>query len=157
MYFSDSTRVAEFLTFPPIPRVQDSILAALTVTNLTYFRLTLSWDLDDDKLEVDGPRGIIQHEPTHAVQNVYRPTTPAVQALDPTVYAQRIMECVSTIKTIVLEWDHRPRPGCFIAMVEEEDGVQMLQHWAAPESKYETEDSWSRDLPPDQYGFPAHW
>lgn len=69
----------------------------------------------------------------------------ALQQLDPAVCAQRIMDNFNTIQTIALEWDHRPHPSLFVAMVEEEAGdrsLRILDQQAASMSSHEIERAW---------------
>lgn len=100
------------------------------VTKLTYLRLTLSWhrQRSDEDLELDERIPLYHFNSPPVQQNTEtpHPMTLALQALNPIICAQRIMECVSTVKTIALEWDHGPHPGQFVAVVEEEEGVQSL-------------------------------
>lgn len=147
--------------------MQDSILAALTTMQLTYFRLSLSWaepmtnrylemNEVDNCEDLDPHERPLSREPTPPPH----PTTVALQKLDPTVCAQRILECVRTIETVVLEWDQGPAQclGHFVAVVEEKEGVRKLRVCEAEEgdrSSSEFESSWSADLP--QHDFKLFW
>lgn len=90
------------------------------------------------------------------------PTTLVLRQLDPAVWAQQILDCVSSIKTIVLEWDHGYasdfRANYFVAVAEEQEGVQRLrvldieEGWRLSEK---IERSWLAGLP--QHDFRLYW
>lgn len=104
-----------------------------------------------------GEQDRLPQEPKPPVQNAPHPMTLALQALDQTICAQRIMDSVGTVKIIVLEWDHYPRLDRFVARVKVRDGVRRLEPRADFSLKDEIEGSWAEDLPPDEYGHSTHW
>lgn len=86
----------------------------------------------------------------------------ALQELDPLICAERIKDCVSTIKTIALQWDHRRMqyPEHFVAVVEEEPetGVRLLRSLdteAGQRLSSQVESSRFAELP--QYNLDLWW
>lgn len=121
------------------------VVDALAGVRVDYIRLTLDWSPPFTAY------GFGFHDSSGSWVPPFEPhpTTVALQLLDPIRCAGKILERLSSVQTIILEWDHGSHPSKFAAVVEQEEGgrtLKVLGKEAAENMQEQIEESWQPDL-----------